>query len=358
MSTTKEPSLQEWRSVYEAATQLKKLAPWEWMEEVDLFGVQHPETGEIAFVSVMGMLGEHYAVSVYLGTRALDQFWGFQDAGPMGSPEMLMEIPQLQASFENRQELEDKDYKTIKKLGLKFRGKHAWPMFRTIRPGCLPWFMEADEVRFLRYALEQAVDVTPRFNENPDLFDVPDDESYLVRVPRREGKKLVWEDQIMRIESPEPQDIDITMDLDALESLQRLPKSAHKIEADFFMLPAPIQEGDRPFFPYILLMADSKSGMVVGTEIFSPLPSLEEMWGNVPMNFVTQLVNCGICPKEVKVRSPLLADLLEPLCDEVGFKLKISQRLKSLDAAMESLFQQMMPPELMDELFSEDAGGL
>jgi hypothetical protein len=64
-------------------------------------------------------------------------------------------------------------------------------------------------------------------------------------------------------------------------------------------------------------------------------------------------VNCEMRPKEVKVRSPLLADLLEPLCDEVGFNLRMSQRLKSLDAAMESLFQQMMPPELMDELFPE-----
>ncbi len=41
------------------------------MTEGDVFGVQDPDTGELGFVSVMGMLGEHYAVSVYLGTRAV-----------------------------------------------------------------------------------------------------------------------------------------------------------------------------------------------------------------------------------------------------------------------------------------------
>ncbi len=40
------------------------LAPWQWMTEVDLFGIEHPVTGELGFVSVMGQLGEHLAIAV------------------------------------------------------------------------------------------------------------------------------------------------------------------------------------------------------------------------------------------------------------------------------------------------------
>ena len=38
------PTLSEWRKLYQAAIRLKEIAPWEWMTETDVFGVQNPET--------------------------------------------------------------------------------------------------------------------------------------------------------------------------------------------------------------------------------------------------------------------------------------------------------------------------
>lgn len=49
------PSLDEWRALYEAAIRFKELAPWQWMEELDIFGILNPESGEIGFASIMGM---------------------------------------------------------------------------------------------------------------------------------------------------------------------------------------------------------------------------------------------------------------------------------------------------------------
>jgi len=39
--------------------------------------------------------------------------------------------------FEDRDGLDKQDREVIKKLGLKFRGAHAWPMFCSYRPGML-----------------------------------------------------------------------------------------------------------------------------------------------------------------------------------------------------------------------------
>jgi hypothetical protein len=39
-----EPSLKEWRTLYEAAIRVKKIAPWDWMDETDIFGVQNGKT--------------------------------------------------------------------------------------------------------------------------------------------------------------------------------------------------------------------------------------------------------------------------------------------------------------------------
>jgi len=176
------PTLEEWRKLYQAAVRVKEIAPWEWMTETDVFGVQNPETGQTGFVSVMGMLGEHLALAVYLGPEGLYRFWGFQQMAATGPPETLFELPHLQVSFEDRNKLNQKDRDVINSLGLRFRGRQAWPMFRSYRPGFWPWYLEAAEARFLTFALEQAVDVALRFKEAPAMLEAPDEQSYLVRT--------------------------------------------------------------------------------------------------------------------------------------------------------------------------------
>jgi hypothetical protein len=87
------PGFQEWRRLYESAVRIKEISPWEWMTETDIFGVRSPETGELGFVSVMGMLGEHYAVSLYLGSEGIHGFLNLQEMGPLADPEALIQIP-------------------------------------------------------------------------------------------------------------------------------------------------------------------------------------------------------------------------------------------------------------------------
>ena len=41
--TIETPTMDSWRSLYEAAIQIKELAPWQWMFEGQVFGVQDPD---------------------------------------------------------------------------------------------------------------------------------------------------------------------------------------------------------------------------------------------------------------------------------------------------------------------------
>jgi len=337
------PTLEEWRRLYEAAMRVKELAPWEWMVEMDLCGVQNPETDELGFVSVMGQLGEHYAVAVYLGPQGLYRFWAFEDAGPSASDEQFFQMPHLQASFEDRQVLRDKDREVIKALGLKFRGRQAWPLFRSYRPGFFPWFLEAAEARFLTIVLEQVLDVAPRFRDDQALLLDPGlDERYMVRVARREGGALSWEDRVVHVPPPELPTIDLVMDVKLLERLKRVTRRVHRIEVDFSMFPTPVQEerGARPQFAYQLLTVESQSGVVLGDELLTADPSLERMWGQVPLHFVRQLARLDMLPEEVAVRSESLLRLLQPLGEELQFTVERSGRLHSLDAAKKFLLQR------------------
>jgi hypothetical protein len=334
------PTNEQWRGLYEAAVGVKELSPWEWMTETDVFGVQDPKTEEIGFVSVMGMLGEHYGVSLYPNPEALYDFWALEEAGSEINPDALLEIPQVQVSFEDRGELENRDRKVIKELGFKFRGRKEWPMFRSYRPGFFPWFLEAEEARSLAEALNQLLEVAPRFREDRSLL-ASDDESYLVRVAHQKSGTRVWEDKVMKVPPPEPVLIQVEMDPQALESLESLPQSGHEFEMDLFMFPTPIQEEkeDRPVFPYMLLTVDAGSGMVLGTELLEPAPSLEAMWGSVPLAVAGQLAGLGLRPKEVAVGSELLFGLLQPLAETSRFELKRAHFLPALHEAKEVLFE-------------------
>ena len=336
------PGLQEWRRLYGSAVRIKELSPWEWMTETDVFGVRNPETGELGFVSAMGMLGEHFAVSLYLGSEGIHGFLDLQEIGPFAEPGDLIQIPQLQASFENREELDKRDRQVIKELSLKFRGRKAWPMFRSYQPSLFPWFLKAGEVRFLSLALEQLADVAPRFREDPSLLEPSDGESYLLRAPRQEGGRRLWEDASMGVPPLDAPPIVVEVDASKIGNLGRLPRGEMRLEVDFFMIPAPVHDqGDRPYFPHMLLVVDAGSGMVLGVELLTPHPSPEAMWGLVPETFADQVFALELAPAKISVDSDLLFELLGPLAGEAGFELELSPSLPALEPAREDLLRTL-----------------
>lgn len=341
--SVKQPSLAMQRDLYQFMSRIKDLAPWDWMEETDVFGVQHPDTGQMGFVSVMGMAGEHYAVAVYLGAEGLYGFWDLQELGPIADPQQVMEIPEIQASFEDRDYLQPEDRAIIKQLGLKFRGSNAWPMFRSFHPGFFPWFLEADEADLLLMALEQLLDVAPRFRDKRRLLIPPGEDTLLVRVGRRKDDVVEWEDAIVSVPPPEGSTIRLVMDSQQFERLGQLPRDNFVLEIDLSMQPTPLREkkGDRPYFPYMLMTAEAGSGAILGMELLQPIPSLETMWSRVPATIVKQLLASGSVPKEVRVRSPLLHGLLSLLADEIELKLVLVNDLPAIDEALDS-FQKFL----------------
>lgn len=340
------PTLDEWRPLYDATIQIKSLAPWQWMTEDDVFGVQDPETGEIGYVSITGALGEHLSVIVYLGSLALLQLWNLKSNPELLEfyPEKIMEIRQLQASFEDRKVLTKRDRDVIKQLGLKFRGKKAWPMFRSIIPGYLPWQLTAWEARFLRHVLEQTLEVAPRLQTDPDaLFSEEDEENdlYLIRVPHQDGDELIWEDAW---QEPAPAELAFPIDIPPQlgEHVLTLPKSEGSLEIDIFSLPARIQEhrDDRPYFPYVLLFVDHQSGFIFDTKFLSPEPDWLTIWSQAPVAILELFARLGAIPKTVYVRHDFLITMLNTLASILDFKVEPVLYLEQLDEAKDFLMSR------------------
>jgi hypothetical protein len=258
----------------------------------------------------------------------------------MITPQALLEIPQLQASFENRETLEKEDRAVLKQLGLKFRGANAYPMFRAYRPAQFPWFVETAEARFLRSALEQVLDVAPRVRENPKLIQPKGKDAYLLRVPRREGDGWTWEDRIVKVPPPVVEPLEVALDPALVRMVSRMTIGTYQLEADVFMMPSPVRDRkERPYFPYLLLLVNSANGMIAGQELMVPKPSLDAMRLQIPNVFLKQLLLQSALPSVIKIADGRLFTLLKPLEKSLNLKLKLTQTLPAIDAATLALME-------------------
>lgn len=327
-----QPSLDEWRRLYQAATAFREAAPWRWMTETEIFGVQNPESGEIGYGSIMGMLGEHLALAVYLGSEGLEGFWRLEEDRDV-EPSFVLEVPQLQASWVNRDELQREDLEVIKALGLKFRGQGAWPLFRSYMPGYFPWFVTSEEARFLTLALEQGLEIAQRVRENRSLLAPLRQGPHLVRTPEQQGETLVWRDEWVKPPPPQPRPLPPTVAEADLATMRQLPHRKMTVEADLFLMPSPIKEKEdpRPYFPYNLMMVEARSGVILGTDLLTPKPSLDDMWAKAPETFLKMFHSLGSLPTEVAVHSDRLYELLKPVADGLGIRLTRKHSLLALE---------------------------
>lgn len=333
------PTLSCWKKLYEAAVNFKETCCWEWMDDRFVFGVQNPASGEIGYCVVLGSMGEVFALAVYRGTEGLEGLTRIH----MGMVDLeLEESLQVQncliASFEDREDLQEKDRETIKKLGLKFRGRKEWPLFRSMLPGYVPWFLNREEAVFLTYALEQARDVVMRVKEKPHLLTPPRPEQYFVRTAEKHGRKITWNDSFITPDTVDTEDTgSYNVDELRLKRIQKLSVFRDTVlEVDFFYAPYPVQErkGQRPYFPYLCLWVDRKSGLVLK----HCLAKHEELDSAFRENFLSLIEDLKVIPSAVMLKREDALEMLAPLAEGLKIEINMVKKLKMMDEVRENMF--------------------
>jgi hypothetical protein len=335
------PSPEQWARLYALASRVRELAPWRWMHETDIFAVEDPTSKQLGFVSTMGQLGQHLSIAVYLGPKALYDFWGMQESGE--DPMAIFDVPQLQVSFEDRDGLEKQDRQIIKDLGLKFRGRQQYPLFRSIRAGYVPWFIDAAEAEILTHALEQVFAVAPLAAEDPDLLSVGADfeaHPYLIRVSERHGQELQWRDEVRRVPPPAaefPQSSPLDARAEEFKSCSRIADAI--FEMDLFYVPAPTGgRGERPYFPKAVLIADAATGLILGTELFPPADSPEAKIFALADSIGKVFMKNRALPAEIRVGNPRLFWVLRRWTQSLNIVLRQTNDLPAIAEAKQSMF--------------------
>jgi tetratricopeptide (TPR) repeat protein len=337
------PSIQEWKDLYSAALDFKKLQPWEWMDDSDMFCVQNPATGEIGYCCVLGKASD-FALGVYPGDECLlSRMLGEpepSELNDLNNPKCLM------ASFFNEGYMDIHDYETIKRLELGFDRHQPWPVLRSHLPGYVPWYLNRDEAQFLTLTLQQAIIVCKHFKSNPKKLISPASGKMLIRVSEEVEDGLKWRDDWLDVfnieESGEVLD---DSDVEILDDLADMKRQG-TWEVDAFYLPEPVQEeaGERPFYPYVITWA-VKDGEILNGTVSRPDEKKSAFLAQLRENTFSK----QNLPHEISIKRDELLSVLTPITNHLEIELTRVDSLEVLENAEEDCIREVME-EPMDYL--------
>lgn len=331
-----QPSLDTWRELYSYAQQIKDMAPWRWMTEEALFVIVDPKTREKCYCMVMGEVGEHLSVALYLGDAGLHSLIDVQE-GLLDPFELYFNQKCLSLSFEDRELVTQRDREIFKALGLKFRGRKQYPLFRFHEPGYEPWYLDGEQEAFLQLALPQIMAVIDAAQKQMDYF-LLDDDKVRCFTPIPDGDGWKWEESAIEPVAPAKH---ITVpklnELEVKRLQKQFPKSSFALEFDYSFFPGKIMDGPKPYYPRIVMVV-AQEGPIVSFEF---VDQEADVYGIVLQQLRSAIEKMGHIPEAVLVKRQDLAYVLEHYAPAYGFEVHLLEYLPAMEEAMDGLQDTM-----------------
>lgn len=323
----KEASIEKWKKLYEVTTRIKELAPWEYLWDLDLIGIQNGAEEDTVFYSILGRGGECFGISIYEGYKGLNSFLmlTMQEHLNLSTEYVMFNQKNLTCYWGNRDELSEKQRKIIKDIGYKYRGKNQWLYFMSYEPGYFPYNLDENEVErmteylenlefALQYYTSQNVSVDFEagnmfscvFQDNKKAWDFG--ERPLPYLAFQFGNLVITDDEL-------------------IEELSKAKKNNHILEVDTFPMGVSVanKKYERPANPSMSLIADAKTEMILKCEMQEPS---EDAIAALASEIIGFIFAFG-APKEIRVANIIVEAGLEQICDICKIKLR---RVKTLNA--------------------------
>ena len=353
--------------MYDLAFQFKRTKLWKQILESELFAVRLSD-GEIGYCCVMGIGGEHIALSLYVGAEGFRSYRElvfretdmFTEGFSASDAEAAFRQVCLQCSLENKDDIEDWQALEVREYakahGISLRGGHSFPSFSKHARYCIPWPIRGGEdERRICEALEAAVALAKLLEgrEKADLGIAPvyeDTKTLPLLVPGMLGYNVSRTDAPGEwIPSYEPP---AGIDPERVAEIRKLRKKG-VYACELFRIPTMIGPDsgaeEAPSLPTLLLCVDTKSGFMVATRPVTDYNARPETLRDM---FLDTLVNNKECPRALKVRDEEVRTLLEDFCMKAGILLSVDNELPALDAAREQILGALFGG--MDGLAEDD----
>ena len=305
----------DYLGLFEVADELKKLKPWEYFENDEIIALQIE--GMTYFVSVMGAGGQEFGLMMY------DEEEGYASLEAILSGKPLPEdfsygMRALTVNYVDRDELDKHDYELTKECGFSFRGKKNWITFRTYDPGLapdIPQFVDVELMKAIIFAMMNVTDMRRNGWHYPPIM--------LNQFPafRVEEDGAIERVGILTVEKKNNQPIEVEINDIEMAQVKKKPKSSQQLEFDLFYMPYPVSEnGERPMYPVLYMVADRGIQQIVGQDMI-PFPKTTHMQQSV---FWSLLKELPMKPAKFYVTKEM-KQALQPVAKLVGVELVASQ---------------------------------
>jgi hypothetical protein len=330
------PTFPAMERLYRLVSDLYGLRPWRVLNEDNLIAVRDSVTGEVCYCSVMGALGEVLSMHAYIGAEGLRQFRKMEAEEIADPGEFFASTHCVYVEFVRRAELLRQDRELLAALGHPQGRRLASPIFRTMRPGFLPWFVTEDEAQTLAECIRAVIVVCAAVarQESMKFWELADTYPMVTRAEGAEPRYHV--EMFHSVLPPEPPVVPVRLAKETLLTVRAQDYAVRgAMELDITYSGAAIgKKGERNACASIAIAVDAESGMVLAPEVTDASVTAGDALAKV---FLKAIQVSRTLPKEVRVRSQKFKDSLAPLMDSFGVPVRVATRLPASDEARSHL---------------------
>lgn len=295
--------------LFELALEYRKTRLWKRMEEDQLIAVRLSE-GRIGYVSIMGAIGEHFALALYTGEEGLRCYHILREYGDFSDIEYspaFQNHASIQVSFETKDDLPEEDLAAARdyarRNGVRFAGKNAYPMFFKAEPGYVIWpdltdRDQEDLAAGLRAAIEVAKDPALSLQDPGDFPGVDRKTEEITLMEEKNGgfhRTRIPLPNVPEYRPPEG----TSWDELAMAKIRKLPKhGTWQLGLVDVVVPIDWEEADKPIVPTFLVALDMKSDQLIQVR---PVALYEERTHVMLNMFMNGMEEHGSRPERIEV---------------------------------------------------------
>lgn len=325
-----EATIEEWKALYEAATRIHELKPWDVLWDMDIIGVQTGEDPEsMAFYSILGKGGDCYGVAVYEGYDGLNTLMMLTMQERMNLPldYVMFNRQNLTCYWGDREELSTKQRQVIKELGYKYRGKNNWLYFMSYEPGYYPYNPDRDQVIRMTGHLKNLDIAFTQYKDTAAKVKF-DDGNMFACLLSKDSKSWKCSEEPLPFLNFHIGSLLIT-DEEVLADLARMPQANIILEADARPLGVSVADKkyDRPANPSLCILAEAQSGIIISGEMTEPADDPMVELAETVIGFIFQ----HGAPKEIRVTNVIVEAALKQISEICKIKLRRVKRLTGVE---------------------------
>lgn len=325
-----EATIGEWKRLYEIATRIRKLKPWELLWDMDIIGIRvGKEPENTVFYSILGKGGDCYGIVVYEGYDAFNSFLmlTMQEQMNLSVEYVMFNQNNFTCYWGNREELSVKQREIIKELGYKYRGKNNWLYFLSYEPGYYPYNLNQDEVVRMTGHLEN-LEMAFIYYKKTDPNIVFENGNMFFFEYSADRKTYHFGEEALPFTCCNFENLVIT-DEELLRKLSKVPKGAFSLEADVRPMGAAVSDKkyDKPVNPVMSILTDANTGMIISCDMNKPN---EDAMVRLAESVIGFIFKAGV-PKEIKVSNVIVEAVLEQICKICKINLRRVKHLKRID---------------------------